>query len=200
MKNPIAIDIVFLLPKKVEEEAKRINKILVGTQKESEIDFTQSPAMPHISLAMGGILPEKIKQLTEHLMKFSAGKKSIEITINSLITKGEKPETITSFQFEENDKLNTFHTDLFNLVYPLMNEKVDGLSFLSDEISADSINWVNQYFEKHSFDNFWPHITLGKGKYEHAFQSLQFLASRLAICKLDDYCTCKEIIWESSLH
>ncbi|MBX2841418.1 MAG: hypothetical protein KTR26_06575 [Flammeovirgaceae bacterium] len=199
MEHSIAIDIVFLFPKELENEATRINRILTGQQNNSKIDFTNSQALPHISLAMGGVLPNNLDHLKNLLNKFSTGKKPIEIIIDSLVTKEGESEKITSFQLKENSHFNSFHAELINLVNPIMKEKVDNNSFLTNEISTDSINWVNEYFESHSFVNFWPHITLGIGKYTESFPNYSFLANKLAICKLDDYCTCEKIIWETTL-
>jgi hypothetical protein len=86
--------------------------------------------------------------------------------------------------------------------------------FLSGETTAESfvgypavhpasVEWVNRYRTAAAFDRFSPHITIGIGRFgeerERPRLPLSGVASRLALCHLGDYCTCRKILFETEL-
>jgi hypothetical protein len=54
--------------------------------------------------------------------------------------------------------------------------------------------WINGYFKNSSFENFKPHITTGFGKIDSVVLPIYFNASKLAICHLGNFCTCRKIL------
>ena len=61
--------------------------------------------------------------------------------------------------------------------------------------------WIRNYSKESSLDKFSPHITIGIGEVESETRGLaypiKFNTSKLALCHLGNYCTCRKVI---SLH
>ncbi|MFZ5391005.1 MAG: hypothetical protein ACOZAJ_01895, partial [Patescibacteria group bacterium] len=62
------------------------------------------------------------------------------------------------------------------------------------EVNEKTLYWINNYKIKSSFNNFYPHITLGISKLQDKEVDINFIASRLAIGHLGNYCTCRKIL------
>jgi hypothetical protein len=72
------------------------------------------------------------------------------------------------------------------------------------EINIKDTPWMFPYIQNFtqnsSYKNFNPHITIGDGIFERKLKlQIKFTASRLALCHLGNYCTCREILYETSL-
>ena len=83
--------------------------------------------------------------------------------------------------------------DIDNL---LTYDSVHLSNFISPpEVSKRSTYWVQHYAEHHkSPDDFNPHITLGEGVVDKLDGPIKYSDSRLAICHLGTYCTCRKIL------
>ena len=97
-------------------------------------------------------------------------------------------------------ELSALHESIVNIFQPLLTQDADEAA-INDlpPISSDAIAWINHYIPDQCFDNFWPHITLGFGDPPSRFQPISFRGSRLAICHLGNYCTCRTILAEAIL-
>ena len=74
-------------------------------------------------------------------------------------------------------------------------------AFVEDDESprqAD-LEWVTRYRTRAAYDRFDPHITLGVGVLSEAPAPARFIATRLALCHLGRYCTCRRLIAQWSL-
>jgi len=59
--------------------------------------------------------------------------------------------------------------------------------------------WVKGFAKTSVRENYRPHITLGVGKPKQAIAPVQFTTSKLALCHLGNYCTCRDVLWSTSL-
>ncbi|MEM1137453.1 MAG: hypothetical protein AAGI07_16555, partial [Bacteroidota bacterium] len=109
-------------------------------------------------------------------------------------------ETINSMALEYSKSLQYLHELLINSLEKHLSHQVNSTSFLGNGCNESSINWVNQYISKHSFSNFSPHITLGIGQFKGKFIPKESIAKRLAVCHLGNYCTCREILFETQIN
>ncbi len=75
------------------------------------------------------------------------------------------------------------------------------------EAGESTLLWIKHYPEKSSFENFFPHITIGYGEIDdYSFGSrkagslpMRFTASKLALCHLGNHCTCRKILASAEL-
>jgi hypothetical protein len=57
-----------------------------------------------------------------------------------------------------------------------------------------TLQWIRDYPENSSFENFFPHITIGYGQMENISSPIEFTASALALCHLGNHCTCRDVL------
>ena len=102
--------------------------------------------------------------------------------------------------FEVNNEiLQKLHEELMtNLSTYLSYDATLEMFFSPPEIVEKTLFWVNTY-RNTSFENFYPHITLGISKLENHKMNINFIASKIAICHLGNYCTCRKVIISSDL-
>lgn len=73
------------------------------------------------------------------------------------------------------------------------------MCFSPPTVVEKTLLWINNY-KKSSFENFYPHITLAAtSKIENKKLNINFVASKIAICHLGNYCTCRKIIISNNL-
>ena len=58
---------------------------------------------------------------------------------------------------------------------------------------------AKNYPEKSSFENFFPHITIGYGEINNFSFPIIFSVSKLALCHLGNHCTCRKILASTNL-
>jgi hypothetical protein len=69
-----------------------------------------------------------------------------------------------------------------------------------ETINPDCFHWINDVETSFGANNFKPHITVGDLAPEPSVFPLLFTASRLAICQLGNYNTCRKILFETKLN
>lgn len=67
------------------------------------------------------------------------------------------------------------------------------------EVAEISTYWTRTYYEKRDKEGFDPHITLGAGQIDELATPIDFMATRLVLCQLGTFCTCRKILAEATL-
>ncbi|MBU1038666.1 2'-5' RNA ligase family protein [Patescibacteria group bacterium] len=180
----LAIDIVLLPPEEVMDKAIAINNQLSG----DAIRLNKLDCLPHISLCMGVVREEDLEKVKQIINQIGQNYKPLPLTINKIDGKH------VCFEIVNTKELQSLHEAIMTKLEPYLsyNSTVD--CFLGEEINERTLCWVNNYKEKSSFSNFYPHITLGKYEIEGKDESIYFTASKLAVCHLGNYCTCRKIL------
>lgn len=194
----IAVDVALLLPEKV-------NKVCIGINKQRDADaffrLNKKDSFPHITLAMGVIdekdLPKAEERLSKIAEKFSSLDLEIEI-INFTIM--PQPENKKSYQFvlKPTQELKALHAIIMKELLPLFSYKVDlGMFYKEDEeLHEVSMFWVKNYAKNHqTSEDFKAHISLKCRSAQFNKFPIKFSASKLALCHLGDYCTCRKILF-----
>jgi 2'-5' RNA ligase len=187
-----AIDIALLLPNEVRQQATRINQQL----NTSEIDFAQPDIFPHITLLMG-CLVETDRTRAEALLAETAQEADpLPLQITRIVNKGS-----VSFEIGHSDALQHLHARLIKKFKPYLSyEASPDFFYKPSEVKEDAVNYVSNFLDQASHENFWPHITLGYGDYpQEETADISFTASQLALCHLGKHCTCREILREVRL-
>jgi len=197
----IAVDIALLLPKTIDQICIDINK---KEHADAFSDLSKSDNHPHITLAMGVIDEKHIEnvnsKLNEIIKRFS--KLNLEIiSLNYETT----PENKKSYGFEIGltNKLKELHATIMQELLPMFSYDVKNKMFFLD--SDETFNevskfWVENYGKKHSDpENYHPHISLKCRKAEYPNLPIKFIASKLVLCHLGNYCTCRTILGSHEL-
>ena len=69
-------------------------------------------------------------------------------------------------------------------------------AFVQGDARSGDIAWVSSFREKASFRAYNPHITVGHAAAMPEIAPHEFLATRLAVCHLGRFCTCRRILAE----
>lgn len=197
----IAIDAVLLPPEAWWNHAVRLNRQL-RIAVPDRIVLGPSDSLPHLSLAMGCLSEEELAVAGERLRAVAAEHGPIGLMAtgihSGLIGTGE---VVSTLHVERTVALRDLHEAVMQALAPLLSYESEAVMFADPEdVTPSTQQWVSAYPQAASHDAFSPHITLGVGE----FLSPPGLppndtASRLALCQLGNYCTCKKILVEAFL-
>jgi len=199
--NKIAVDVVLIPPEEIIRLAIDINKKFSKNVKENYILDAES-CTPHITLLMGLVekaqLPEVSQKLSALAKKFSA--------LNIRITKISTVERVDGRVFskcviEKNNELQRLHEEILEEMKSVFG--YDGaqkeMFFSPPKLNEIPLSGVKGFAKTSASENYKPHITLGFGRPEQLTIPVEFKASRLALCHLGNYCTCRDILWFANL-
>lgn len=199
MPTRLAVDIALLPPSDVT------NQIIALTAHlpDNPTRLNTTDCLPHITLAMGLLDEEKLPAATAALRQLNVGIDGIPITIHHTNTykwQGSPLEPFSELVVDVTPKLTQLHTEVMRAFKQLLAyDNVDTSHFFSPPtVATQSIYWVEHYAEQHqSPGDYHAHITLGEGVVNDLEQSIRYTGSRLALCHLGTYCTCRKVLAEA---
>jgi hypothetical protein len=96
---------------------------------------------------------------------------------------------------EKNARLQLLHETVLAELQPFLAPDVTAdVIYGRGQVAESTLDWIKNYREKSSFENFFPHITIGYGQMKDLPSPIRFAASKLALCHLGNHCTCRKII------
>lgn len=194
-----AVDFVILPPDDVMDIAISLNK---RACKESYIFLDKDKSFPHVSLLMGCLRLDQIKQAEIMLKVIASQHKQMTLSIAHMRTVNTTGGDIITLDIDPDNNIQLLHESLVKDFAPLLSRDTIEVDIFDSTPLASTLDWINNYIPNSCFENFWPHITIGYMK-ENALteriDSFTFPASRLAICHLGNYCTCRRILAEVRL-
>ena len=194
-----AVNFVILPPDHAMDVAISLNK---RACKESYIFLDRDKSFPHVSLLMGCLRLDQIKQAEIMLKAIASQHKKMTLSITHMRIVNVPTGDIMTLDIDPYDKLQLLHESLANDFAPLLSKDAMEADIFDSSPPASTLDWINGYIPNSCFENFWPHITVGYMKDNALSEKVEpftFLASRLAICHLGNYCTCKRILTETRL-
>ena len=188
--SKIAIDVVLLPPEDIMNKAIEINKQLSN----DPIRLNKGNCLPHVSLFMGVVEEENLPKIKEIINKIAAQFSKLSLTISRINYEH------CGFDIQKTGDLQKLHeTIMTKLDNYLTNKATTDMCFSPPPVVEKTLFWINNYREISSFKKFYPHITLGISKIEGKELNIDFTASKLAICHLGNYCTCRKILHSANL-
>src|SRR3989344_1698771 len=191
----LAVDIALLPPDDIMDFAIQLNRPLVqGIEDEIVLDKTK--CLPHITLAMGVMEEAQIKEVKDRMEKIAARFFPLDLKIASLeVTARPDGKSMSGLVVERSSELQRLHIMVMDEIVPLFTyEWVTKEMFYSPPtVNEVPLWWVLNYVRSKVRDTYSPHLTLGMGKAESIALPMLFKASRIAICHLGNYCTCRKI-------
>jgi 2'-5' RNA ligase len=201
--NQIAIDTVLLPSEEMMDQAVEINQELIENF-EPKIILDKEKCLPHISLCMGVVKKTDFPQFKKILSQLKKRFDSFKLTATKIQShKIPTGKIFSEIEVEKTKKLQLLHETVMQKFWPfLAYDKVKTeMLFSPPEVEEVSLHWIKNY-DKHYHDPslFRPHITLGHGKPNQDYNfPKKFSASRLAVCQLGNYCTCRKVLLEIEL-
>ncbi len=196
----MAVDVVLLPSEEMMDKAIEANRGLLR-QCANRIVLDKNNCLPHVSLAMGCIDESYIGDIEKILQtvaeKFSPGQLSVVGTHTGTNSVGEK---VAAFRLKRSETLQSLHEEIMRILAPYFSYDVTADMVLSPPMAGEStLLWIKNYPEKSSFEKFFPHITIGYGQMNDLSFPIKFTASKLALCRLGNHCTCREILASAPL-
>ncbi len=188
--SKIAIDVVLLPPDEIMDLAIEINK----EKKEDQIRLTKENCFPHITLFMGAVDESSLLEIKEFLNQIKNKFAPLSLRINKI--NGEH----SAFDIEITKELQQLHEMITKKIKQLaIDNPTTEMCYSPPPVSERTLYWLSSFKDKTSFKNYYPHITLAKEGIVERNLEISFIAKRLALCHLGNYCTCRKILFETEL-
>lgn len=194
-----AIDIALIPAKPLLNYALELNRNLSGSALLLDLDT----AVPHLTLAMAVIDDENLLKISKQLEILANKYKTLELTFNGIFKHySEEHGLVSGLGFERSSKLMSLHKEAMTLVeqYAIkVNENDKSIFAYPHEINySHAASWVVDFAQKHAYENFDPHITIGMGELKD-LPSEEFTFSKIALYHLGKFCSCRDLIAEYKL-
>ena len=190
LKKRLAVDIALLPPVHVMDKALEINREL-SKKYDNKITLDKDKCIPHITIAMGCVSEEDMPAITGKLKEVSGKFQAIDVETQSM--ESIKPQ----FVIENTKSLQRLHEAVMRVLTPFFGDDVTGEMLYKENgeaINALTIDYIKDFSRNAGFGNFCPHITLGSGEMTVNLPAMKFRVSRLAVCHLGNFCTCRKVL------
>ena len=191
----IAVDVVLLPDETMTDRAIEINAELVK-KFGSKIVLNKQNCLPHISLAMGCVEEADIPSVEKALEAIAKETSFGDLKVVGIRPSGNsKGETVSVLEVEKTTQLQSLHEKVMDrLTRYFSNDVTENMIYGDEDVAESTLLWIKNYRQKSSFENFFPHITIGYGQVENLVPPISFAPSELALCHLGNHCTCREIL------
>ncbi len=189
-----AVDVVLLPDEAMMARAIELNAELVK-EYGSEIVLNKESCLPHISLAMGCIEEADITSVEKVLEEIAKETSLPDLKVVGIrASENSKGQTVSVFELEKTPQLQSLHEKIMDrLTRYFSNDVTENMIYGDEDVAESTLLWIKSYRQKSSFENFFPHITIGYGQIENQVQPETFSASQLALCHLGNHCTCRKV-------
>jgi hypothetical protein len=203
LAQQIAVDIVLLPPAEIVDYVLRVNARLVAQSRQTQIVLHPRNCLPHASLWMGCCEVQDLAAIEGELHSIARTHAPITLSTESLkrsrLASGQQVATL---EFSFSPQLSELHRAVRERIYPFCAYQVSKEMFFDpDHVEETALNWVTYFPKNHSHpEKFTGHITLGVGDLPGLDFPGPFCASRLALCHLGSYCTCRKVLCAAELN
>lgn len=211
-ENSIAIDVLLIPSEEMYAQSLQLNALI--NQKNPETIKLDENHIPHITLLQCFIKEEDLPDVynaieVENIFEgFFETIKNDSLKAESLFYYKEKEESFSMIAIEKSKLLMKLHEKIIEVVKPYTVKNGSQTSFIQNPdgtpISESTVNYVPEFVEKYSYNNFDPHISLGVAKTtlldslaQNIFKPIQFKAVSLSIYQLGDHGTAQKLLWKS---
>ncbi len=184
----LAVDVAILPPPAVSERAIALSAAL--PVHESHGLLLGPDRLPHITLTQqfvpAAALDAAIVQV-DHVVRRHPPP-------HLRVTGGGKGRNSVWMSIERAPELVALHERLLHATEALEVATGDAAAFLGDDARDRDVRWVREFRRESSFDRFTPHITIGHASAPPFVEPFDFMATRIAVCHLGRFCTCRRVI------
>jgi len=190
----IAVDVVLLPGEEVTNKAIEANRQLPG--RDVGIALNKDDCLPHISLAMGCVDEEDIGKIERVLRDIAKDSRIGKLRVAGVyIGTNAGGEKVSLYHVEKTPLIQSLHEKVTRslsgyLSYDVSEEMVSA----EGRVAKSTLRWIENFAIESSFENFFPHITIGYGQVEALDFPIEFTPAGLAVCHLGNHCTCRKIL------
>lgn len=205
-ENTIAIDVLLIPSEAMYAQSLQLNALI--NQNNPETIKLDENHVPHITLLQCYINEYDLPKVSKVLEGLYESIEQDSLKAESLFYYKDKEESFAMIAVEKNQQLLKLHEKIIEVVKPFILKNGSEASFIQNPdgsaISESTVKYVPEFVEKHSFENFDPHISLGVAQKtlldslaQNVFKPIQFKAASLSIYQLGDHGTAQKLLWKS---
>jgi hypothetical protein len=164
--------------------------------------------VPHITLLQCFINEENLPEVTNALEGLFETTAQDSLKAESLFYNKDTEESFAMISVEKSEPLMKLHEKTIEAVRPFIVKNGSEASFKQNPdgspISESTVTYVPEFVDKHSYENFDPHISLGVAQTlfldslaQQVFKPIQFKAQSLSVFQLGDHGTAQKLLWKS---
>ncbi|MDN5211291.1 2'-5' RNA ligase family protein [Fulvivirgaceae bacterium BMA12] len=187
----IAADIVLLPSDQDIEDIVLLNRTLHQPANQ-QIVLSKTVNLPHLTLLMGGFLLDQLEVSAKAIQSLTSSYPPFHLKIDKVVYKND----CASLDFKKNKRLQQLHEALIKSFRSSMAGNITGAMFAGDsQIGDSSITYINNFWERNTGENYWPHITLGYGKVPDSIRIPGTVSyDKVGLFHLGNHCTCYKSI------
>lgn len=202
----IAINVLLTLPEDVSREAIQLNgAILKDHPNNITLDDNH---IPHITLLQCYVQETDLPKIEKLLHGLYKTIKDDTLRVDELQYNKDKTESFVSMGIKKSKQLMALHEKTIALLEPYILANGSQKSYVRNAdgtpIDEFTINYVPEFVNAHSFENYNPHISLGVAKTslldslaQHNFRAMKFHAATISVYQLGAFGTAQKLLWES---
>ena len=191
----LAASVVLLLPEDVMGRVIEISRNLSEVSDDSFV-LNKEDYLPHLTLAMGVIEEEdffrierKLKGLVEEHLPLRINISEVKVSVRP---DGQKASSLVVKKTKELQKV---HESVMEEMSDFFTYDANvSMFFTPPAVRELPLSWVKNYVRTSVYENYKPHITLGVGVAKETKLVIEFDTSKIALCHLGNYCTCRKIL------
>ncbi len=196
----LAVDVVLLPPDDIMDWVITINR---GLKKVSKSHFllNKTDYIPHITLAMGSINEADVPDIKKKLYEMLSKMKPVQIEFNS-VKKSILPDGhyASGIVVSKTKMLQELHETVMDVMSEYFTYKgTPEMFFTPPTVERLPLSWILNFHKNSVYKKYHPHLSLGLGIPDQIKLPIKFSASRVALCHLGNYCTCRKILYETTL-
>nr|MCK4930063.1 2'-5' RNA ligase family protein [Nanoarchaeota archaeon] len=200
--SEIAIDVTIIPPEEIMDKAVSISKKLFEETRNKEIVLDKEKCIPHITLVMICIDEnnlDDIKKIVEEvaLQTKSLNLKFVETEIGPTPDGGK----VSGLKIERTPEILELHETMIKKTNPYRKKEATIKAlYPNPKPNEATLTWINAYERHSSFEKKYnAHLTIGFGELKNVELPITFTASKIAVCQLGNYCTCRKMLFEVDL-
>lgn len=196
--SKIALDVVLLPSLEVAQRAVEVSAALAHASGNTKIVLDTATTLPHISLCMGVVDESDLSEAERILSDVARTFGTLTLEVQELVAVPiPTSERIAVLPVKNTHALQQLHQEIIARLKHLLTQDAKKEMFVDPEdVESISCEWVDGYQNT----AFSPHITVGFGEIITTGFPMQFQSSKLAVCQLGNYCTCRKKLFDLTLH
>jgi 2'-5' RNA ligase len=188
-----AIDIAILLPPDVSQRAVALSAAL--PPHESRGLLLGPEYLPHITLTQQFTSRDALDEAIARVDLVLRDQKPLSLRV----TGGARGSNSVWMAVERTVEIMKLHERLLAATAAFDAADGDASAFFAADARDRDVRGVREFRLESSFARFMPHITLGHASEPPLVAPIDFVATRIAMCHLGRFCSCRRIIGEKTL-
>ncbi len=203
--SKVAIDIVLLPPKEIMDICFLINERAFEVGK-GRFRMGVEEFVPHISLTLGCVEEGDLDSVIEVVKEVVSQQEVLRLRATGVGLIRRDDGDRGWLKVEVSDGLRDLHKNIIDVVSDrlvgcessdvLVDGDVTGISETSKKI-------LNNYRESYSYEKYNPHLSLccfDSDRFAEGVEfPIDFFANEVAVFRIGDGCTCRELVWKGGL-